>query len=667
VSKYTLSLLGRFELSGPDGRPIDLTSKKLAALLAFLACTAPQAQGRDKLMTLLWGSHFDAQARQNLRQALFRLRRVMGEDALISSGESVSLQPDVIACDVPRFEALLADGSRDALNEAVGFYRGRLLPDIEIPEETWTEWLTAERQRLEGLALAAMVKLGEQELEAGNNEPALSAANRAIAVSGLREDAHRLVMRALAAGGRRADALKHYEDLTALLKRELTVEPDPATRALAAELRKSHAPRLGPGVSSDPALETASETRAVLLPFPDRPSIAVLPFANMSGDPEQEYFADGMVDDLLMALSRVRWLFVIARQSSFIYKVRSADVQQIGRELGVRYVLEGSVRKSGTRVRIVAQLIETEGGAHIWADRFEGDLRDIFALQDEITERIVSAVEEKVRDAEISRVRAKPTDSLTAYDFYLRALPAWHGQTEVDYKRTQDLLGKALEVDPEYAEALGLLTDSVCSRTMQGWHESRSRGVDEASRLAGRALVAGPDNSTCLASAAFTYGVLSNRFEEGFELANRALVVHPNSVFVRNRAAAVYTICGESDKAIAQCEAACRMNPLDSKKAATTTFIMLSFALYMARRYEESVVAGRRALMFAPQANTARKYVAISLAQLGRSDEARAEIAELLKHQPGASLAVFEQTPFRHKWMQELHMEGLRKAGLREE
>jgi len=361
----------------------------------------------------------------------------------------------------------------------------------------------------------------------------------------------------------------------------------------------------------------------------------------------------------------VRWLFVIARQSSFIYKVRSADVQQIGRDLGVRYVVEGSVRRSGTRVRIVAQLIETETGAHIWADRFEGDLRDIFALQDEITERIVSAVELNVQAAEIRRARAKPTNSLTAYDFYLRALPAWFGQTDVEYKRTQVLLGMALDVDPEYAEALGTLTDSVNARTIQGWHESWSRGLDEAFRLADRALAAGPDNSTCLASAAFTYGVLSNRFEEALELANQAVMVHPNSVFVRNRAAAVYVKCGEIDKAIAQCEAACRMNPLDSKKAATFTFSTLSFALYMARRYEESIRAGRRAL---PQSNIARRYVAISLAQLGRTEEARVEIAELLKHQPGASLAAVQQQAFfRHQWMKELQMEGLRKAGLREE
>ena len=660
--RFQLALLGRFELSGPDG-PIDLTSKKLAALLAFLACTAPQPHSRDKLMTLLWGSHFDAQARQNLRQALFRLRRALAEDVLISAGETVSLQPGVIGCDVAQFEALLADGSGDALNHAVGLYRGSLMADIAIPEEAWTEWIDAQRQRLEGLALDGMVKLGEQELEAGNHEPAVSAANRAIAISGLREDAHRLIMRVLAAGGRRADALKHYEELAALLKRELTVEPDPTTRALVAELRKSHAARPGSEVRSGPA----SETGEALLPLPDRPSIAVLPFANMSGDPEQEYFADGMVDDMLMALSRVRWLFVIARQSSFLYKVRAADVKQIGRELGVRYVVEGSVRKSGNRVRIVAQLIETESGAHIWADRYEGDLRDIFALQDEITERIVSAVEMNVRDAEIRRARAKPTDSLTAYDLYLRALPAYFGQTEVDYRRTQAVLGKAIEVDPAYAEVLGTLTDSVASGTLQGWQESWSRGVDEACQLADRALTAGPENSTCLASAAFTYGILSYRFEEAFELADRALMVHPNSVFVRNRAAAVYTVCGEADKAIAQCEAACRMNPLDSRKAATHTFAVLSCAFYLAGRYEESIRAGKRALAFAPKANTARKYVAISLAQLGRIDEARAEIAELIKYQPDASLALFRQHGFRHKWMHELHMEGLRKAGLREE
>ena len=465
-SKYRLSLLGRFELTGRDG-PVELPSKKLAGLLAYLACTAPQPQPREKLAALLWGSHFDTQARQNLRQALFRLRRVLGQDVLHSDEEEVSLAPGSIDCDAARLEALIREGSRDLLAAAADLYKGPLLADVTVTEAAWAEWVAGEQRRLEGLALDAMIKLGELERKSAMHDLALAAASRAISINNLREDAHRVAIRALAAAGRRADALKHYDDLAKHLKSELDVEPDALTQALALELRKSQS------TAAHLAERVALSGEVVdLPPLPDRPSIAVLPFANMSGDPEQEYFADGMVDDILMALSRVRWLFVIARQSSFIYKIRSADVQQIGRELGVRYVVEGSVRKSGNRVRIVAQLIETETGAHIWADRYEGDLRDIFALQDEITERIVSAVELNVQAAEVKRARAKPTESLTAYDLYLRALPAYFGQTEVDYKRAQVLLGKAIELDPEYAETLGTLTDSVANGTLQGWQGS---------------------------------------------------------------------------------------------------------------------------------------------------------------------------------------------------
>ena len=241
----------------------------------------------------------------------------------------------------------------------------------------------------------------------------------------------------------------------------------------------------------------------------------MLPFANMSGDPEQEYFADGMVEDILSALSRIRWLFVIARQSSFSYKGRAVDMKRIGRELGVRYVVEGSVRKSGNRVRMTAQLIDAETDAHIWADRYERELSDIFALQDEITERIVSAIEPTVRTVEIKRALAKPTDSLTAYDAYLRALPYYYSQTREAVLRAETLLQEAIDLDRGYAEALGTLADCIAIRISNGWHEgSRRRAIDEACEAARRALAVGPDNSTCLAAAAFAYGVLARRFEE---------------------------------------------------------------------------------------------------------------------------------------------------------
>ena len=229
--KFGLSLLGRFELAGPHG-VVELPSRKLAGLLAYLACTAPRPQSRDRLSALLWGSHFDTQAKQNLRQALFRLRRVLGPDALESDSEAVWLNAAGVECDVRRFEALVREGGREALSKAADLYRGRLIDDVAISEEGWSGWLTAERARLSDLALGALVGLGEQELAADHAEAALKAGRRAIALNNMREDAHRLIVRALVATGRQAEALKHYQDLAALLRRELNTEPDATTRTL---------------------------------------------------------------------------------------------------------------------------------------------------------------------------------------------------------------------------------------------------------------------------------------------------------------------------------------------------------------------------------------------------------------------------------------------------
>jgi two-component SAPR family response regulator len=271
--RYRLTLLGRFELSGPDGR-VELPSKKLAGLLAHLACTAPAPQPRERLATLLWGSHFDTQARQNLRQALFRLRQALGQNLLIGDGEEISLAPGVIDSDATRFQVLIREGSAASLAEAVDLYKARLLSDVNIAEEAWADWLAGERQRLEGLALDALVRFGEIELAAGHSNKALEAAHRALAINNLREDAHRLIIRALAAAGRRAEALKHYQKLVALLERELSTEPDAATKSLVAELG-----------SAQPL--TGSPTISEIVK-PEQPAIAVLPFSDTKGNPDRE-------------------------------------------------------------------------------------------------------------------------------------------------------------------------------------------------------------------------------------------------------------------------------------------------------------------------------------------------------------------------------------------
>ena len=257
-STYGLALLGRFELTGPDGA-INLASGKLAGLLAYLACTAPRPQSREKLSTLLWGSHFDAQAKQNLRQGLARLRRVLGPDALQSDGEAVWLNVAAVECDVSRFEALIREGSCNALSAAADLYRGPLVDDVAVREESWAEWLAAERERLSELALGALVQLGEQELAAGRAEHALKAARRAVALNNMREDAHRLIVQALVGAGRKAEALKHYQDLSALLKRELNTEPDAATRSLVAELGRTQPPAGLPAAKVAPLTPVSRE------------------------------------------------------------------------------------------------------------------------------------------------------------------------------------------------------------------------------------------------------------------------------------------------------------------------------------------------------------------------------------------------------------------------
>ena len=262
-------------MTGPDG-VVELPSKKLAGLLAYLACNV-RPQSREKLTALLWGSHFEAQAKQNLRQALFRLRKVLGQNALESDGEVVSLNAASVSCDVRRFETLVREGSREALSAATDLYRGRLIDDVTIGEAGWNEWIAVERERLLELALGALVGLGEQELAAGRAEHALKAGQRAIGFNNMREDAHRLVVQALAATGRKAEALTHYQDLVALLKRELNTEPDAATRSLAAKLRGT------PSSGGSPAF---GEITKPALPRHDAPSAAVLPLAHTRGDHE---------------------------------------------------------------------------------------------------------------------------------------------------------------------------------------------------------------------------------------------------------------------------------------------------------------------------------------------------------------------------------------------
>src|SRR5262245_11618767 len=331
-------------------------------------------------------------------------------------------------------------------------------------------------------------------------------------------------------------------------------------------------------------------TAAVAAPslaLPNQPSIAVLPFQNMSGDPEQEYFADGMVEEIITALSRFRSLFVIARNSSFTYKGRAVDVKQVGRELGVRYVLEGSVRKSVNRVRIVGQLIDASTGAHLWADRFEGGLEDIFDLQDQVTESVVSAIAPTLEQAEIERVKRKPTESLDAYDYYLRGMAALYQFTSREANaEALRLFKRAIELDPDFASAYGLAAHCYVLRKANGWIVDSANEIADAAMLARLAMALGGADALALTAAGTVLAYVVRDLDAGAAYIDRALLLNANLAFAWFWGGYVKLWLGEPDAAIERFERAMRLSPLDPRMPSVQAAI--ADAQFHAGRYDEA-------------------------------------------------------------------------------
>lgn len=613
---FSLSLLGRFVLTGPDGA-VSLPNKKLAGLLAFLACMAPDPQSREKLSTLLWGSHLDAQAKQNLRQALFKLRQILGQDALRSDGELVSLNAMVIACDVRQFEELVQDGSRDALSAAADLYRGRLADDISVGEESWSEWVAGERERLSELALGAMVTLGGHELSEGRAEQALRTGQRANALNNLREDSHRLIMRALSATGRNAEALKYYRDVVALLKRELSTEPDLATRSLAAELRSNHPQNAAPAAGE--VAPEASPPPALVM-HGERPSLVVLPFSNMSGDPEQDYFADGVTADIITALSRFRALVVIARGTSFALRDKGMTSQQIAQQLGVQYVLSGQIRKAGNRIRVSAELTHSGSEAQVWSDRYDRPLTDIFDLQDDVSSSVAAVVDPAVRSAEIERARRKPPTNLSAYDLYLRALHHLWGGTREDITKAIDLLRQSLSLDEARSPTLAALAWGLVMASPLGAHTSPD-ATTEALSLARRAVEQDGTDAFAHAVYGFTLFGPAGDNDQGRIHAVEAVRLNPSSAFAWGTLGMIDSMAGDYENAVTCLHRSLVLSPYDSMLHLWMTGLTAScFAL---GRHEDGIAWARKSVQHNPGNGTGHRMLAANLVAAGRLEEAR--------------------------------------------
>jgi TolB-like protein len=401
------------------------------------------------------------------------------------------------------------------------------------------------------------------------------------------------------------------------------------------------------------------------LALPDKPSIAVLPFQNMSGDAEQEYFADGVVEEIITALSRFRQLFVIARNSSFTYKGRAVDVKQVGRELGIRYVLEGSVRKSGSRVRITGQLIDAASGGHLWADRFEGNLDDIFDLQDHVTASVVGAIAPKLEQAEIERSNRKRTENLDAYDYYLRGLAAFNQWTKETNYEAETLFYKAIELDPLFAAAHGMAVRCYSQRKTGGWIINRDREIAETIRLARRASELGKDDALALSTAGIGLSFVVGNLDDGQALINRALALNPNlaTTWLFSGWARIWS--GDPDGAVERLTHALRLSPQDPQVFSMQTAMAL--AHFFAGRYTDASSWAETAMREQPNVLTTCCVAAASSAIAGQDAKAEKIVSHLRQLDPTLSISNLSNWfPFKAKEDFDKLAEGLRKAGLQE-
>jgi TolB-like protein len=406
-------------------------------------------------------------------------------------------------------------------------------------------------------------------------------------------------------------------------------------------------------------------TQRPTLALPDKPSIAVLPFQNLSADPEQEYFADGMVEDITMALSRFGWLFVIARNSSFTYKGRVVDVKQVGRELGIRYVVEGSVRKSGNRIRIAGQLIDAETGAHLWADRFEGALQDVFDLQDHVTSSIVGAIAPKLQSAEIKRARRKPTENLGAYDYYLRGLAKVQRQTVEANGEALQLFCKAIALDTRLGCAYGMAAWCYTQRKARGWMMERAQESAEATRLARKAVHLGADDPVAQCMGGYALAFVAHEFDDAAAFMDRGLAVNPNLAQAWLLSSWLRIWRGEPDLALDHVAQAMRLSPvdpsLDRMRAAA------AYAHFLVGRYDAAFTNAESAMRSSPTFPLTICGFAACSSLAGRPEQAKRGLALLLECNPGLRASNLKDLlPFRRTEDLAAFAEGLRKAGLPE-
>jgi TolB-like protein/DNA-binding SARP family transcriptional activator len=591
-------------------------------------------------MALLWSDRGEEQARASLRQALAELRRALGEpSALRTEHDAVSLDPAMIAVDAVAFEQLMKAGR---LNEAAALYRGPLLDGHGVRDDAFEDWLRGERNRLHNLAIDVLDRLAASQ----SGEGAIETAQRLLQLDPAREETHRLLMRLYTATGQRAHALRQYQQCRDTLQRELQAQPDVETERLYRRIQDEPTPTM-------PArADAVGPARA--LPPDSRPSIAVLPFENLSGDPEQTYFSDGITEDIITELARYHSLLVIARNSAFQFRGSGIDIVAVRQKLGVRFVVEGSIRRKGSRLRVTAQLIDTASESHLWAERYDRDVQDVFVVQDEIARAVAATVEGRVAAGGAERLRRKPTTDWAAYDYFLQGRELVN---RYQMSEAEPFLTRAVDLDPAYVHAHAWRAIALTGRYLS---DRLPKTIDEALAAAERALAL--DDNDAWSHQAMGYV----RLRRGqLDLAglhfDRALSLNPNDVNIIADRANWLMYAGRLDEALQGLDAALQRDPYPP----SWVWEVRGLILFHLRRYDEATAALRRQTRGGPVWTSA--LLAATYAQAGRLDEARQEAAKSHAADPTITIAMIAaNSVYADAALRDQLLEGLRKAGLPE-
>jgi TolB-like protein/DNA-binding SARP family transcriptional activator len=678
----SLKLFGQSEIRDSSGAVLSLPTRKTRALLGYLAINAERPQPREQLMALLWSDRGEKQARQSLNHALRAIRKLGEKEGVVlidSDGERVTLRGDALESDAGRLRELL----NDQPGKAAALYTGPFLDGLSVPDPAYEEWLLATRSEFHTLACDAL------EAAAGSNDTttATDCLRRLLALDPLREEAHRQLMRLLHQSGDRAGALRQYQACADVLNREFQVDPDATTRALFRKIRHdsgaaapedpetaiesmpeeqpSHtrptSQRLQPSrwriavaamillvaIGSGMTMWLASRTdptdttdrKSASPTLSDKPSIAVLPFSNLGDEKEQEYFSEGMTEDLVTDLSKISTLTVISRSSTSGYLGNEIDIREVGKALNVRYVIQGSVRKAGERVRINTQLIDATTGSHLWAERYDGKLNDIFTLQDQVLEKIVGSLVLKLSGEERRRLATRGTDSVAAHDLYLRGLFQESAFTREGNREAVRLYEQALSIDPDYALPYTRISNIFQMNTDNGWSDNFQADLTKAIELAEKAAVLDPNNP-------YVHWSLGRA---------TARIMTPSALAI------LYVADGRAGDGLRSVETAMQLNP----RYPFWYLFMRGITRYVVEDYESAIVDFEAAAKRSPTALFVRWWLAATYAQAGQIEDAEWQVEEMQSIGFDGSIStIIDSGPIQDTGYLSLFRAGLRKAGI---